>query len=163
MTKRWPDKKIAIFPGTFDPFTVGHLSLVERGLSLFDEIVIAIGINETKHHFFTLNERMEMIATLFKNESRVQVVSYSGLTVDAARQYNARFLLRGIRSVADFEYEKTIADVNRQIAGLETTLLFTEPEYAHVSSSIVRELLKYGQDVRPFLPAGLKLPHPKTK
>ncbi|MCH5327574.1 MAG: pantetheine-phosphate adenylyltransferase [Coprobacter sp.] len=156
--KRWPDKKIAVFPGTFDPFTVGHMSLVERGLDLFDEIIIAIGINEAKHHCFTLDHRIEMLETLFRDNARIQVTAYNGLTVDAARQYNARFILRGIRSVADFEYEKTIADVNRQLSGIETVLLFTEPRYAHISSTIVRELIKYGQDVQQLLPAGMTLP-----
>ena len=158
MTKRLPDKKTAVFPGTFDPFTLGHMSLVERGLALFDEIVIAIGINETKQHCFSLDRRMEMLETLFKDNPRIQVAAYNGLTTDLARQYNTRFILRGIRTVADFEYEKNMADVNRQIAGIETILLFTRPQYAHISSTIVRELMKYGQDIRPFLPPGLTLP-----
>ena len=119
------NKRIAIFPGTFDPFTIGHMSLVERALNMLDEIVIAIGVN--------------------------------CLTVDLARQCHAGFILRGIRSVNDFEYEKTIADVNRKISGVETLVLFTEPEHTHISSTIVRELLRYGRSVDEFLPEGLVL------
>ena len=144
--------RIALFPGTFDPFTIGHKSLVERGLTCVDEIVIAIGINEKKKTYYTLEQRIEAIRRLYADEPRVRVVSYSGLTVDVAQREKAQFILRGIRSVIDFEYEKSIADVNRQLTGIETLLLFTEPAYAHVSSSVVRELLHYGKDVSPFIP-----------
>lgn len=144
--------RIALFPGTFDPFTIGHKSLVERGLTCVDEIVIAIGINEKKKTYYTLEQRIEAIRRLYADEPRVRVVSYSGLTVDVAQREKAQFILRGIRSVIDFEYEKSIADVNRQLTGIETLLLFTEPAYAHVSSSVVRELLHFGKDVSPFIP-----------
>ncbi|MDL2322794.1 pantetheine-phosphate adenylyltransferase [Bacteroidales bacterium OttesenSCG-928-A17] len=149
--------KIAIFPGTFDPFTLGHLSLVKRGLDLVDEIVIAIGVNLNKKSFFSLEQRIEMISTLFKSDSRIKVQSYEGLTVDFAKECGARFILRGIRSVNDFEYEKNIADVNREISGIETFVLFTEPKYTHISSSIVRELLTYGKSVEGFVPDGLNI------
>lgn len=145
-------RRIALFPGSFDPFTVGHQSLVTRGLTLVDEIVIAIGINEHKRTCFTLEERIEAIRNLYRDEPRVKVGTYRSLTVDFAREVGAQFILRGIRSVGDFEYEKNIADVNRRIAGIETLLLFTEPEYACVSSSMVRELLHFGKDISPFLP-----------
>ena len=144
--------RIALFPGTFDPFTIGHKSLVERGLTCVDEIVIAIGINEKKKTYYTLEQRIEAISRLYAEEPRVRVISYSGLTVDVAQREKAQFILRGIRSVIDFEYEKSIADVNRQLTGIETLLLFTEPANAHVSSSVVRELLHFGKDVSPFIP-----------
>ena len=145
-------KKIALFPGTFDPFTIGHLSLIARGLKLVDEIIIAIGINANKKTFYSLEQRMETISRLFQNNPCVSVQSYTGTTVDFAQEMGARFILRGIRSVHDFEYEKNIADVNRQLSGIETFVLFTEPEYTHISSSIVRELLSYGKDVSAFIP-----------
>ncbi|MDR2804431.1 MAG: pantetheine-phosphate adenylyltransferase [Dysgonamonadaceae bacterium] len=145
-------KKIALFPGTFDPFTIGHLSLIERGLQLVDEIIIAIGINPNKKTFYSLDQRMETISQLFQNNPRVSIKPYDSLTTDFAKEMGARFILRGIRSVNDFEYEKNIADVNRQLSGIETFVLFTEPEHTHISSSIVRELLSYGKDVSAFVP-----------
>ena len=151
-------KKTAIFTGTFNPFTRGHYSVVERALNLFDEVVIAIGINALKKPLFTADERVEMLRRLYADEPRVRVVVYSGLTVDLARECNARYILRGVRSIIDFEYEKSIADVNREISGLETILLFTEPQYAHISSSVVRELMSYGRNVEAFLPAQMVLP-----
>jgi pantetheine-phosphate adenylyltransferase len=144
--------KVALFPGTFDPFTIGHLSLVERGLQLVDEIIIAIGINPNKKTFFSSEERMETISKLFEQNPCVSVQFYDSLTVDFAKKVGARFILRGIRSVNDFEYEKNIADVNRKISGVETFILFTEPEHTHISSSIVRELLAYGKSVDDFVP-----------
>jgi pantetheine-phosphate adenylyltransferase len=150
-------EKIALFPGTFDPFTIGHLSLVERALCLVDEIIIAIGINLDKQTFFTLEQRINMISKLFESNPRIKVQSYEGLTVDFAQKTGARFILRGIRSVNDFEYEKNIADVNRQISGIETFVLFTEPEYTHISSSIVRELLTYGKSTSGLVPNDLHI------
>jgi pantetheine-phosphate adenylyltransferase len=149
--------KKAIFPGTFDPITIGHTSVLKRALNLFDEIIISIGINQHKQTFFPLEKRIEMISSLYKGNDRVKVATYDGLTVDFALTEGAAFILRGIRSVNDFEYEKNIADVNRQISGIDTFILFTEPEYAHVSSSIVRELLSFGKDVSPFIPQNLKI------
>lgn len=142
----------ALFPGSFDPFTIGHQSLVSRGLALADEIVIAIGINEHKQGFFPAEARTEAIRALYKDEPRVKVCTYDSLTVDFAHSIGADFILRGIRSVIDFEYEKNIADVNRSIAGIETVFLLAEPEYAHISSSVVRELLHFGKDVQLFVP-----------
>lgn len=149
--------KKAIFPGTFDPFTIGHHSLVKRSLELVDEIVIAIGQNDAKKSYFSLEERVSMIQSLYKNDSRIQVDAYNSLTVDFAKAVGASFIVRGIRSVNDFEYEKTIADMNRKISGIETFILFTEPELTHVSSTIVRELLRFGHDVSQFVPDGLIL------
>lgn len=151
------EKRTALFPGTFDPFTIGHESLVRRGLSLMDEIVIAIGVNESKKSYFTLEKRLEMIRKLYKDEPRVTVESYDSLTIDFAKKMGARYILRGIRSVVDFEYEKTIADMNRTISGIETFVLFTEPALTHISSTQVRELLRYGSDVSSFIPKGMEL------
>lgn len=150
-------KHIALFPGTFDPFTIGHASLVERGLNLVDEIIISIGINDKKNTYFSLEKRLEAIQELYKDEPRVQVRAYNSLTVDFAQQVHAGFILRGIRTVNDFEYEKNIADVNRMLSGIETFILFTEPKHTHISSSIVRELLRYGKDISPFIPKGMNL------
>lgn len=150
-------KRIALFPGTFDPFTIGHASLVERGLNLVDEIIISIGINDKKKTYFSLEKRLEAIQELYKDEPRVQVRAYNSLTVDFAQQVHAGFILRGIRTVNDFEYEKNIADVNRMLSGIETFILFTEPKHTHISSSIVRELLRYGKDISPFIPKGMNL------
>lgn len=150
-------KKKAIFPGTFDPFTIGHHSLVKRSLKLVDEIVIAIGKNDAKKSYFSLEDRIDMIKGLYKDEPRISVDFYDSLTIDFAQKVGATFIVRGIRSVNDFEYEKTIADVNRKISGIETFILFTEPELTHVSSTIVRELLRFGHDVSQFVPEGLLL------
>ncbi len=150
-------KRIALFPGTFDPFTIGHESIVRRGLELVDEVIIAIGINDKKLTYFTLEKRMEAIQNLYAGEPRIRVVSYDSLTVDFAAEVGAQFIMRGIRTVNDFEYEKSIADVNRKLTGIETFLLFTEPEHTHISSSIVRELLRYGKDISLFVPQGTKL------
>ena len=150
-------KRIALFPGTFDPFTIGHQSLVSRGLALVDEIIISIGINEKKQTYFSIEKRIEAISNLYKDEPRVKVMSYNSLTVDLANEVGAAFILRGIRTVNDFEYEKSIADVNRKLSGIETFILFTEPEHTHISSSIVRELLNYGKDISQFVPKGTNL------
>lgn len=152
-------KKKAIFPGTFDPFTIGHSSLVERSLNIVDEIVIAIGINEKKNSYFSLEHRIEMIENLYKDNDRVSVASYNSLTVDFAQKIGSDLIIRGIRTINDFEYEKTIADMNRVMAGVETIILFTEPELTHISSTIVRELLNFGHDVSKFIPQGMKLKH----
>jgi len=151
-------KKKALFPGTFDPFTIGHSSIVRRALGLVDEIVIAIGVNDTKISYFPLEKRIEMMVELYKNEPRVNIASYRSLTVDFAKEVDAHYIVRGIRSVTDFEYEKTIADMNRNISGVETIVLFTEPQLTHISSTVVRELLRYGHDVTEFLPEGMSLP-----
>ncbi|MFZ6038760.1 MAG: pantetheine-phosphate adenylyltransferase [Bacteroidota bacterium] len=151
------DKRIALFPGTFDPFTIGHESLVQRALGLVDEIVIAIGVNESKKTYFSLEQRLDMIGNLYENEPRVKVGYYDCLTIDFAKKTGAKYILRGIRSVNDFEYEKTIADMNRALSGIETFVLFTEPALTHVSSTQVRELLRYGHDVSDFVPKGMKI------
>ena len=142
----------ALFAGTFDPFTLGHKSIVDRTLSVADEIVIAIGVNPNKQTMITLDERIIYINKVFADNPRITVSHYEGLTTDYAQSIGADFLVRGVRYVKDFEYERQIADVNRQISGIETILLFTEEQYANISSSIIRELISYGKDVSQFLP-----------
>jgi len=144
--------KRAIFPGTFDPFTIGHRSLVDRALNLVDELIISIGINQNKHTYFPLEKRKEAILNVYRDNPRVKVMIYDTSTVDFAESVDARFILRGIRTVHDFEYEKSIADVNRKLTGIETFILFTEPEHTHISSGIVRELLRYNKDISNFVP-----------
>lgn len=144
--------RIAIFPGSFDPFTIGHASIVRRGLEMFDKIVIGVGYNTNKRSFLTPEERVAAIEKVYASETRVKVVAYDDLTADLARREQARFVLRGIRSVKDFEYERDIAGINHRLSGVETVLLFTEPHYADISSTIVRELLAFGKDVSEFLP-----------
>ena len=144
--------KIALFPGTFDPFTVGHANIVKRALPLFDKIVIAVGINDSKRPLYPTERRVEFISSLYENESRIEVVSYDDLTIDLAHRINANYILRGLRSVKDFEYERDVAAMNRKLGGVETILMLTEPQHAAVSSSVVRELIRYGRDVSEFLP-----------
>lgn len=144
--------KIAIFPGSFDPFTVGHASIVNRGLPMFDRIVIGVGVNDKKRSFYTPEQRVEAIQRVYASEPRIKVVSYSDLTIDLARREGATFILRGLRSVKDFEYERDIAAMNKRLAGVETVMLFTESQYSDISSSVVRELIAYGKDVSAFLP-----------
>lgn len=151
------EQRIAIFPGSFDPFTVGHHSIVMRALPLFDKIVVAIGTNAAKYAMMSESRRVEALRKLYADNEKIEVISYEGLTVDAAKMCGAKFILRGVRMIQDFEYEKNLAEVNRSISGLETVLLYTLPEFGHISSSIVRELIRYGRDVSSLLPDGYKL------
>lgn len=144
--------RIALFPGSFDPFTRGHQAIVERALPMFDKLVIAIGINRAKKGWMPVEERLERLEQLYAEEPRVEVVTYETLTMDLAAQYGAKYILRGVRSVTDFEYERTIADANRRIAGLETIFLISDAETSHISSSLVRELASFGHDVSNLLP-----------
>jgi len=148
--------KIAIFPGSFDPFTLGHYDIVNRGLTLFDRIVIGIGRNSTKKETFPIREREEAIRKIFKDEPRVEVKIYDCLTVDFAREVGAEFILRGVRCVADFEYERNMAEANKSLGGIETILLYTRPEYAHISSTLVRDLYSYNKDVSAYVPNKLR-------
>ncbi|MBQ3657785.1 MAG: pantetheine-phosphate adenylyltransferase [Bacteroidales bacterium] len=148
-------QKKAVFPGSFDPFTAGHEALVIKGLEIFDEIIIAVGVNSDKKGFLPVDKRIDLIKTVFKNNHRVQVKSYSCLTVDFCKENGATHILRGLRNAADFEYENNIAQVNRLISnGIETVFLLSQPEHAALSSSIVRELIRYNKDVKMFLPSG---------
>lgn len=145
-------EKTALFAGTFDPYTRGHHALVERALALFDTVVVAVGRNLDKKCMFSIEERVAAIEKLYAGNGRVKVAVYDTLTMDFAQSVGATALLRGVRSVKDFEYERDIADINLRLGGIDTVLLVSEPEYASVSSSVVRELMKYGKDVSEFLP-----------
>jgi len=145
--------KIAVFPGSFDPITVGHVDLVKRALPLFDKVVVAVGINAQKKYLFDLDRRMEWLHVVFESEDRVEVGSFEGLTADYAEKIGAKYLLRGLRNASDFDYEKTISQLNNIIGhGLETIFLIAQPGYSHISSTIVREIIKGGGDASPFLP-----------
>ena len=147
-------KRIAIFPGSFDPFTKGHEDIVLRGLKVFDEIIIGIGYNSQKQkRYFTIDDTVGYIEKAFEGNENVKVVVYNELTATLAQKYDARYLLRGLRNTTDFEYENSISQVNRYInADLETVFLITSPEYASISSTIIREVHKYGGSVDHFLP-----------
>lgn len=145
--------KIAIFPGSFDPITIGHVDVVKRSLPLFDEIIIAIGINTQKKSLFPLERRMEWISKVFKDEPKVKVESYKGLTVNYCKQRQANYIIRGIRSSADFEYEKTIAQLNQMmVPEIDTLLILSSPELSAISSTIVREIIIGNGDTSKFLP-----------
>ncbi len=144
--------RIAFFPGSFNPFTKGHASIVDRALRLFDSVVIGIGCNTAKGAESDTGTRAEAIRQLYADEPRVRVTTFSGLAVDAARNAGACCAVKGIRSVKDFEYERDMADINRQLSGLETVILYSLPELSAVSSSVVRELQAFGADVSAFLP-----------
>ncbi len=150
--------KIAVFPGSFDPFTIGHEAIVKRALSLFDEIIIAVGANALKKSYYSLTTRKEMIAQVFRNEPRVKVDHYEGLTVDYCRVHGAKYILRGLRTAADFEFERAIAQVNREMAqNVESVFLLTVPEHSHVNSTIIRDIIRSGGDASKFVPASINL------
>lgn len=149
-------KRIAIFPGSFDPFTKGHEDIVRRGLTLFDEIIISMGYNAQKKRYFPIEEMESKIKVLFEETPQVSVQRYSELTAHFAKKNRAQFLLRGLRNTTDFEYENPIAQANRHVLpDLETVFLITSPEYAYISSSIIRELHRYGENVSRFVPFAL--------
>jgi len=151
-------KRIAVFPGSFDPFTIGHEAIVRRALSLFDEIIIAVGANAMKKNFYSLTTRKEMIARVFHSESKVRVDHYEGLTVDYCIKNNAGFLLRGLRTAADFEFERAIGQVNKAMAPqIESVFLLTEPDHSFINSTIVRDILKNGGDASKFVPSSINL------
>lgn len=148
---------IAMYAGSFDPFTRGHADIVNRGLALFDKVIIAIGVNESKRCLFSSEQRQRQIRYFYRSEPRIEVLTYDGLTVDFAQEQGVRFLLRGVRSSTDMEYERTLADLNRHIASMETVLLPASQQLTHISSTVVRELLHFGGDVSGFLPEGFVL------
>ena len=141
-----------IFTGSFDPYTIGHDDILRRALPLFDHIVIGIGVNERKSYMQSAEERMKTIKAIYADEPKVEVKTYNDLTIDFARRENASYIIKGVRSVKDFEYERDQADINRQLSGIETLLFYADPRYSAVSSSMVRELIHFGQDVSRFLP-----------
>ena len=144
--------KKAVFPGSFDPFTVGHDAIVRRALPLFDKIIIGVGVNVRKNYLYSADKRVADIAAVYAGEPKIEVKAYSDLLVDFAAREGARFIIKGVRSVKDFEYEREQADINLRIGGIETLLLFSEPQYQSISSSMVRELLHFGRDVSEFIP-----------
>ncbi|MEJ6694324.1 MAG: pantetheine-phosphate adenylyltransferase [Chitinophagales bacterium] len=145
--------KIAIFPGSFDPITVGHVDIVNRALPLFDRIIIAIGVNTQKKYLYSLEQRMHWLQETFGSEKKIEIASYEGLTINFCKEKNADYILRGIRSAADFEYEKTIAHLNNAMyETIETILILSKPELSSISSTIVREIIKGNGDVSKFVP-----------
>ena len=149
--------RIALFPGSFDPVTLGHVDIIERALPLFDEIRIAVGTNSAKNYLFSLEQRIAWIEQTFANQPKIKVVTYEGLTVDFAQQEGVNFLLRGLRNPADFEFEKAIAQANREMTPeLETVFLLTSARYAYISSSIVREVFNYEGDFKKFVPSSVR-------
>ncbi|HHJ11508.1 MAG TPA: pantetheine-phosphate adenylyltransferase [Bacteroidetes bacterium] len=151
-------EKIAVFPGSFDPFTIGHESIVRRGLQLFDKIIVAIGTNTDKTDYFPLETRMKWIKKVFEDEPRIKVDSYNSLTVNYCKKMKARYLLRGLRTAADFEYERVIAQVNHAMEKeIEVVFLLTLPEHTFINSTVVREVIKFGGDARKFLPEAIDL------
>ena len=142
----------AIFTGSFDPFTIGHDDILRRALPLFSRIVIGVGINERKQYMLSAEERCAAISRIYEGEPMVEVKAYSDLTVDFARREGAAYIIKGVRSVKDFEYEREQADINRQLSGVETLLLYSDPRFSSVSSSMVRALIHFGQDVSRYLP-----------
>lgn len=148
----------AVFPGSFDPITIGHYSIVERALPMFDEIVIAIGENTNKKYMFTLEQRIEHLKQAFGHFKKVSIMSYSGLTIEFCKKINAPYILRGLRNPNDFEYETAIAQMNKSMANdIETIFLVTEPKYTAINSTIVRDILLHGGNAEDFLPEGVKI------
>ena len=146
-------QRICLFPGTFDPVTLGHIDIIDRSLPLFDKVVVGIGINASKNPMFTADQRKQWFEDIYKNQQQVEVAIYDGLTVKFCQSIGANFILRGIRYVSDFEYEKTIADANRTMdRQIETIFLTGEPKYTSVASTIVRDIIRNGGDASPFLP-----------
>jgi pantetheine-phosphate adenylyltransferase len=151
-------KKVAVFPGSFDPFTIGHEAIVRRALSLFDEIIVAVGGNALKKNFYSLETRKKMISKVFENEPRVKVDHYEGLTVDYCRKNGAAYLLRGLRTSADFEFERAIGQVNKALASdIESVFLLTAPEHSFVNSTVVKDIIKSGGDASKFVPSAIDL------
>ena len=148
--------KTVVFPGSFDPFTLGHANLVGRALNIFDQVIIAVGYNVAKPGWIPIDERVRAVQELYQTEPRVQVMSYNNLTVDFAKENNAGFILRGVRTMQDYEYELQMADINRMLDGIETVVLFTDSALSSISSSRVRELHHFGRDMSQYLPEELK-------
>lgn len=152
-------KKTAFFPGSFDPFTAGHLNILSRALTIFDEVVVGVGVNQAKRGFFTMEEREDIIRQATKGMDGVRIVHYDCLTADICRQLGIRHIVRGVRNMTDFDYEQAIADANRHInPDVDTIIIPTAQEYSHISSSAVRDVISHHGDTSNFLPQGVKLP-----
>ena len=144
--------KKAVFPGSFDPITLGHVDLIHRGLEIFDEIVIAIGVNADKKQLFSLEDKIRQIENTFKEEPRVKVESYKGMTIDFCKSVNSKYILRGLRNSSDFNYEQSIAQTNSSLSSIDSVFLITSPQLAFISSTIVRDLIKNGGDYKSLVP-----------
>jgi pantetheine-phosphate adenylyltransferase len=144
--------RIGLFIGSFDPFTIGHHSVVRRALPLFDKLIIGVGVNERKKYMYSTEVRVKTIAEIYADEPKIEVKAYNDLAVDFAHREGAWFIVKGVRSVKDFEYEREQADINRQIGGIETVFIYSEPKWESVSSTLIRELIHFGRDVKEFLP-----------
>lgn len=144
--------KKAVFPGSFDPITLGHTEIIERALPLFDEIILAIGTNSDKQYMFPLEERLRFLQETFKDQQKVKIMTYKGLTVDFCKEQEAKFLLRGLRNTPDLEFEKFIGQTNLKMAGIDTVFFITSPEKSHISSTVVREIIRYGGDYGFMVP-----------
>ena len=153
--------KVAVFPGSFDPITTGHVDLVRRALPLFDKVVVAVGVNSQKRYLYPLEQRMGWLRNVFADQPTVEIASFEGLTAHYCRRIGARYLIRGLRNASDFDYEKTISQLNDIVGeGLETVFLISRPEFSHISSTIVREIIKGGGEAGSFLPAGVEISLP---
>lgn len=151
--------KKAVFPGSFDPITLGHVALVKRALPLFDTIVVAVGVNSVKKYLFPLEQRLAWLEDVFSDEPKVEIAHFEGLTAHFCQKIGAKFLLRGLRNASDFDYEKTISQLNNIVGeNLETVFLISEPAYSHISSTIVREIIKGKGDASPFIPEQIEIP-----
>jgi len=148
--------KKAVFPGSFDPLTLGHCDIINKSLDLFDEIVLAIGVNSTKENMFSVDQRKKFINDEFVNEEKIKILTYDGLTVDFCKTINADFIVRGLRNPADFEFEKTIAQTNKKLTGIETVFFLTSPETAYISSSIVREIIANKGEYTKLVPKSVR-------
>jgi len=144
--------KKAVFPGSFDPITLGHVDLIYRGLEIFDEIIIAIGVNADKKQLFSLEDKIQQIKNTFKNEPRIKVTSYKGLTVDFCKSINSKYILRGLRNSSDFNYEQSIAQTNSSLSSIESVFLISSPQLTHISSTIVRDIIRNGGDYKSLVP-----------
>ena len=149
--------KKAIFPGSFDPITLGHFDIINRGVTLFDEVIIAIGENSSKDYMYSLEERKQFIENTFKDNPKVKVMSYSGLTTEFCKEIGVDFILRGLRNPADFEFEKAIAQTNRHLSTLETVFLLTSAQTSFISSSIVREIIRFDGDYKKLVPDSVRI------
>lgn len=145
--------KVAIFPGSFDPFTIGHASIVDRALPIFDKIVIGVGFNASKRSLYTPEERVQNIAEIYATEPKIEVVSYTDLTIDLCKRHNAHFIVRGLRSIKDYEYEHDVASMNKRLGNVDTVMFFCDERFSYISSSVVRELIAFGKDVSDFIPS----------
>jgi pantetheine-phosphate adenylyltransferase len=150
-------KRIAVFPGSFDPFTIGHEALVKRTLGLFDEIIVAVGKNSNKNYMFPVEKRTEWIKNVFAKEPKVRVTGFTGLTVDFCKKNKATYIIRGVRTSTDFEFEKAIAQMNRSISSIETIFIMPQPEHSAINSTIIRDIIRNKGDVSLFVPKGVEL------